>query len=60
MKQLFYFVMVGLAFTVLQVVTVEAQEVDLDMEPPMCPPGTECDPGGGYSASGGLPGRNRL
>ena len=39
MKQLFYFVMVGLAFTVLQVVTVEAQEVDLDMEPPMCPPG---------------------
>ena len=36
MKQLFYFVMVGLAFTVLQVVTVEAQEVDL-MEPPMCP-----------------------
>ena len=37
MKQLFYFVMVGLAFAVLQVVTVEGQEVDLDMEPPMCP-----------------------
>ena len=59
MKQLFYFVMVGLAFTVLQVVTVEAQEVDLDMEPP-CPPGTECDPGGGIASPVDLSGRNRL
>ena len=39
MKQLFYFVMVGLAFTVLQVVTVEAQEVDLDYGASDVPPG---------------------
>jgi hypothetical protein len=38
MKQLFYFVMVGLAFTVLQVVTVEAQEVDLDIWSLRCAP----------------------
>ena len=44
MKKLFYFLMVGLAFTALQVVTVEAQEGYLDMEPPMCD-GEPCDPG---------------
>ena len=44
MKQLFYFVMVTLAFTALQVVTVEAQEGYPDMEPPMCD-GEPCDPG---------------
>ena len=44
MKKLFYFLMVGLAFTVLRVVTVEAQEGDLGMEPPMCD-GEPCDPG---------------
>ena len=50
MKQLFYFVMVGLAFTVLQVVTVEAQEVDLDMgASDVPPPGIECDLGGGIA-----------
>ena len=44
MKKLFYFVMVTLAFTAIQVVTVEAQEGYPDMEPPMC--GDEpCDPG---------------
>ena len=44
MKQLVYFLMVGLAFTALQVVTVEAQEGYPDMEPPMCD-GKPCDPG---------------
>ncbi len=44
MKKLFYFLMVGLAFTALQVVTVEAQEGYPDMEPPMCD-GEPCDPG---------------
>ena len=44
MKKLFYFLMVGLAFTALQVVTVEAQEEYPDMEPPMCD-GEPCDPG---------------
>ena len=44
MKKLFYFVMVTLAFTALQVVTVEAQEGYPDMEPPMCD-GEPCDPG---------------
>ena len=44
MKKLFYFLMVGLAFTALQVVTVEAQEGYLDMGPPMCD-GEPCDPG---------------
>ena len=34
MKKLFYFLMVGLAFTALQVVTVEAQEGYPDMESP--------------------------
>ena len=43
MKKLFYFLMVGLAFTALQVVTVEAQEGYPDMEPPMCD-GEPCDP----------------
>ena len=44
MKKLFYFLMVGLAFTALQVVTVEAQEGYPDMESPMCD-GEPCDPG---------------
>ena len=44
MKQLVYFLMVGLAFTALQVATVEAQEGYPDMEPPMCD-GEPCDPG---------------
>ena len=44
MKKLFYFVVVTLAFTALQVVTVEAQEGYSDMEPPMCD-GEPCDPG---------------
>ena len=44
MKKLFYFLMVGLAFTALQVVTVEAQEGYPDMEPPMCDR-EPCDPG---------------
>ena len=44
MKQLVYFLMVGLTFTALQVVTVEAQEGYPDMEPPMCD-GESCDPG---------------
>ena len=44
MKQLVYFLMVGLAFTALQVSTVEAQEEYPDMEPPMCD-GEPCDPG---------------
>ena len=43
MKQLGYFLMVGLAFTALQVVTVEAQEGYPDMEAPMCD-GEPCDP----------------
>ena len=44
MKQFVYFLMVGLAFTALQVVTVEAQEGYSDMEPPMCG-GEPCDSG---------------
>ena len=44
MKKLFYFLMVGLAFTALQVVTVEAQEGYPDMEPLMCD-GEPCDSG---------------
>ena len=44
MKQFVCFLMVGLAFTALQVVTVEAQEGYPDMEPPMCD-GEPCDPG---------------
>ena len=44
MKKLFYFVMVTLAFTAIQVVTVEAQEGYPDTEPPMCD-GEPCDPG---------------
>ena len=44
MKQFVCFLMVGLAFTALQVVTVEAQEGYSDMEPPMCD-GEPCDPG---------------
>ena len=44
MKQCVCFLMVTLAFTALQVVTVEAQEGYPDMESPMC--GREpCDPG---------------
>ena len=43
MKQLVYFVMVGLVFTALQVATVGAQEGYSDMEPPMCD-GEPCDP----------------
>ena len=44
MKQFVCFLMVTLAFTALQVVTVEAQEGYPDMEPPMCD-GEPCDPG---------------
>ena len=44
MKQLVYFIAVGLAFTALQVVTVEAQEGYPDMESPICD-GEPCDPG---------------
>ena len=43
MKQFIYFLMVGLAFTALQVAAVEAQEGYPDMEP-MCD-GEPCDPG---------------
>ena len=51
MKKLFYFLMVGLAFTALQVVTVEAQEGYPDMEPPMCD-GEPCDPGTALEGDG--------
>ena len=44
MKQLVYFIAVGLAFTALQVAPVEAKEGYPDMEPPMCD-GEPCDPG---------------
>ena len=44
MKQFVCFLTVGLAFTALQVVAVEAQEGYPDMEPPMCD-GEPCDPG---------------
>ena len=44
MKQFVCFLTVGLAFTALQVVTVEAQEGYPDMESPMCD-GEPCDPG---------------
>ena len=44
MKKLFYFVMVTLAFTAIQVAAVEAQEGYPDMEPPMCD-GEPCEPG---------------
>ena len=44
MKKFVYFLMVGLAFTAMQVSTVEAQEGYPDMEPPMCD-GGPCDPG---------------
>ena len=44
MKQLVYFIAVGLAFTALQVAPVEAQDGYPDMEPPMCD-GEPCDPG---------------
>ena len=44
MKQFVCFLMVGLAFTAIQVVTVEAQEGYPDMEPPICD-GGPCDPG---------------
>ena len=44
MKQLVYFIAVGLAFIALPVVTVEAQEGYPDMELPMCD-GEPCDPG---------------
>lgn len=43
MKQLVYFLILGLAFTALQVAAVEAQEGYPDMEPPMCD-GEPCDP----------------
>ena len=46
MKQFVYFLMVGLAFTAIQVAAVEAQEGYSDMEPPMCD-GEPCDPGMG-------------
>ena len=44
MKQLVYFLILGLAFTALQVAAVEAQEGYPDMEPPMCD-GEPCEPG---------------
>ena len=44
MKQFVCFLMVGLAFTALQVAAVEAQEGYPDMESPMCD-GEPCDPG---------------
>jgi len=44
MKQLVYFLILGLVFTALQVVAVEAQEGYPDMEPPMCD-GEPCEPG---------------
>ena len=44
MKQLVYFLILGLAFTALQVAAVEAQDGYPDMEPPMCD-GEPCDPG---------------
>ena len=44
MNKFVCFVAVGLAFTAIQVVTVEAQEGYPDMEPPMCD-GEPCDPG---------------
>ena len=44
MKQLVYFLILGLAFTALQVAAVEAQEGYPDMEPPMCDE-EPCDPG---------------
>ena len=43
MQKIVYFLMVGLAFTALQVATVEAQEGDPGMEPPICD-GEPCDP----------------
>ena len=43
MKQFVCFLMVTLAFTALQVVTVEAQEGYPDIESPMCD-GEPCDP----------------
>ena len=43
MKQFVCFLMVTLAFTALQVVTVEAQEGYPEMESPMCD-GEPCDP----------------
>ena len=43
MKQLIYFLVVGLTFTALQVAPVEAQEEYPDMEPPMSD-GEPCDP----------------
>ena len=47
MKKLSYFLMVGLAFTVLQVAGVEAQEQFVDPDcPPGTPAGTTCMPGG--------------
>ena len=44
MKKLFYFLMVGLAFTALQVAAVEVQEGYPDMESAMCD-GEPCEPG---------------
>ena len=44
MKQFVCFLMVGLVFTAIQVVTVEAQEGYPDMESPICD-GEPCDPG---------------
>ena len=44
MRTIVCFLIVGLAFTALQVVTVEAEEGYPDMEPPMCD-GEPCDPG---------------
>ena len=45
MKQLVYFIAVGLVFTVLQVATVEADHEGGHMPPPMCD-GVPCPPPG--------------
>ena len=45
MKQLVYFVIVGLAFITLQVATVTAQEADLGLEEPLMCGDIPCDPG---------------
>ena len=47
MKQLVYFIAVGLVFTVLQVATVEADHEGGHMPPPMCDPNPACDPTSG-------------
>jgi len=45
MKQFVCFVIVGLAFTTLQVATVGGQEINLDLEEPLMCGDVPCDPG---------------